>query len=114
MLRYFVTAGPAAVVRESTTITRGVRGRTDVQSERLTQEEWGNVRDDVPVPLVNDVIASCSRLMTVGGSALLLAWTLSSGIAQAQRAAAPPLTVSPQSGPIYPGDAVLVTVSARQ
>jgi murein DD-endopeptidase MepM/ murein hydrolase activator NlpD len=45
---------------------------------------------------------------------LLLTWSVSFGTAQAQRAAAPLLAVSPQAGAIYPGDAVLVTVTAPQ
>jgi murein DD-endopeptidase MepM/ murein hydrolase activator NlpD len=49
----------------------------------------------------------------VAAFALLLAWTCS-GAAQAQRAAAPIITVSQPTTAVYPGDVVLLTVSARQ
>jgi murein DD-endopeptidase MepM/ murein hydrolase activator NlpD len=60
------------------------------------------------------VIASLSRLGAVWMSVPLLAWSLCSAAALAQRAAVPVIAVSQQPGPIYPGDVVLLTVSAHQ
>jgi len=87
--------------------------------QRLTQEKRGSDRDDIRAhpgaqDLTKDVIAFLFRVVTAWASALLLAWSLGSGAAQAPRAAVPVITVSQQTGAVYPGDVVLLTASARQ